>query len=100
MSYFAGSARNGEIVRAEAASLVVVVALDLWLVPRFGATGGAITASIAYAVSSSIMTYRFVTITGSRWADLILVSPEEVSRLANARSAAVARLSRFRLRWT
>jgi O-antigen/teichoic acid export membrane protein len=59
-AYLYGAGRPGRNSWAMAAGLVVTVALDLLLIPRFGAVGAAIASAAAYATVAVALAWMFL----------------------------------------
>jgi O-antigen/teichoic acid export membrane protein len=58
--YFYGIGRPGLNSWSMAIGLIFTVALDVLLIPRMGATGGAIASAISYTASTGALLYFFV----------------------------------------
>ncbi len=63
------------------AGLLLNVALNLIAIPRWGATGAAVTSSVAYAVMFGLVFRRFLVESGLPWRRALLLEPEEVRGL-------------------
>lgn len=63
--YLYGRGRPGLNSVATAVGLVVTVALDLLLIPRFGATGAAVASSAAYLTSDGLLVLLLLRLTAS-----------------------------------
>lgn len=68
--FFSGTARNVHNVIGSGLGLVATVGLGLWLIPAYGLSGAAITATAAYTVNAAYQTVAFMRITGARFRDL------------------------------
>ncbi|HMN06500.1 MAG TPA: polysaccharide biosynthesis C-terminal domain-containing protein [Flavobacteriales bacterium] len=68
--FFSGTARNVHNVIGSGLGLVATVGLGLWLIPVYGLSGAAITATCAYGLNAIYQTVAFMRITGARFRDL------------------------------
>lgn len=82
-SYLAGSARPGEPLRAESVGLCATIVLDLLLIPRLGGRGAAGASSVAYALYTVVLCWRFVKLSGSTWAGLLVWRRADTDRLGS-----------------
>ena len=60
-----------------AVSLVIGVALDIVLIPRFGINGAAVASSIAYIVSMSVAFFVFARVSGRSFLPLLAVGKQD-----------------------
>jgi O-antigen/teichoic acid export membrane protein len=81
MAYLYGIGRPGVASIGQSAGLVVTLALDLLLIPRFGAIGAAIASTVAYVTTTTLLLVWFARLR-SRPADRPEPSPEPVDRSA------------------
>jgi O-antigen/teichoic acid export membrane protein len=65
-AYLYGSGRPGLNSLAMGVGVAVTVALDLLLIPRFGATGAAIASTAAYLTTTVVLTVCYVLVTRSQ----------------------------------
>lgn len=86
ISYFSGRGRPIESLRAEVFGLIVTVVLNALLIPRLGAVGAACASCAAYLLYSMYICKRFVNLSESRWLDVLIPRPSDVSRLWGALS--------------
>ena len=70
-NYFAGLGMNKVNLYGSLWGLLVTVGVGLVLIPAWGMTGAAITASLSYLVTSLFLWYAFITHTGIMWKDLL-----------------------------
>jgi O-antigen/teichoic acid export membrane protein len=84
-SYFAGKGRPVINLYGSVIALVVVLALDLLLIPVWGAKGAAIASSIAYAAGCLYTYSRYVAAERYSWRDLFMNKSdrEEVLTIIN-----------------
>ena len=68
--FFSGTARNIHNVICSGLGLAVTIAAGLTLIPAYGLEGAAITATLAYGITTVYQTIAFMRITGSRFIDL------------------------------
>lgn len=66
-----GRGRAGLVSIAMGLAVVVTVALDIVLIPRFGIEGAAVASVVAYASTALALVIAFVRLTGARAADLV-----------------------------
>lgn len=69
--YFSGIGRHGINAITSGIGLVVTLVLGFWLVPDLGVLGGAITASVAYSVSTLHQVLEYRRSTGCAWRDFL-----------------------------
>ncbi|WP_026415819.1 polysaccharide biosynthesis C-terminal domain-containing protein [Actinomadura oligospora] len=63
-AYLYGVGRPGLTSVAQAAGLAVTVALDLLLIPRFGATGAAVASALSYTTTTLVLLFWFARLRG------------------------------------
>lgn len=81
-SYFAGKGRPVVNLYSTMAALVIVLALDLWMIPVWGASGAAIASSIAYAVGCLYTYYRYVKEAHYPWNAVLVNQGDRVEMAA------------------
>lgn len=69
--YFSGIGRHGLNAITSGIGLLVTLGLGFWLVPKLGMIGGAITASVAYSISTLHQLIVYRKLTGTAWRDLL-----------------------------
>ena len=80
-SYFSGRGRPTESLIAECVGLAATVALDILLIPRYGALGAAAASCAAYALYSLYVYHRFVVISESHWQDILVPRLSDVTKI-------------------
>lgn len=95
-SYLTSVRRPARALTAEGTSLVVAVACNLLLIPRFGAAGAALSSTISYLVLFGTMTLLFRRLTGPSWSDLFLWRASDVRLIL---LVSVRLLDRLRTSW-
>lgn len=70
--YFSGSGKPLAGFVASATGFVVTVLCGFWLVPRYGISGAAWTASASYLFTACISLYLFYARTPFRWSDFVV----------------------------
>lgn len=74
--YFSGTAQNKHNVIGSGLGLVATVAAGLSLIPAYGLTGAAISASLAYGINAIYQAIAFMRLTRSTFKDLWPNSPD------------------------
>jgi O-antigen/teichoic acid export membrane protein len=74
--YFSGTAQNKHNVIGSGLGLVATVAAGLSLIPAYGLTGAAISASLAYCINAVYQAIAFMRLTRSTFKDLWPNSPD------------------------
>jgi O-antigen/teichoic acid export membrane protein len=69
----------GRTTVAVLAGLTVNLLLDLVAIPRFGIAGAAVAASVGYGVTALLLLRWYVTLTGQRWTDALLLRRSDLS---------------------
>ncbi len=59
-------------------SLVITVALDIWLIPRWGIVGAAVASSTSYALSTLVILAAFLRDTTLRLGDVTAINREDI----------------------
>jgi O-antigen/teichoic acid export membrane protein len=69
----AGRGRPGFALIAAAVSLVIGLPLNLWLIPRWGISGAALSSTVAYTCTALVMLRAFSQCTGVFWRDTLFI---------------------------
>lgn len=77
-----GRGRPGVVARANGALAAVNVALNLWWIPLWGATGAALATSCSYTAAAFVLARRYRRLAGVGWRDLLLLRRSDRSALA------------------
>lgn len=81
-------------------SLFVTVGLDLWLIPRWDIIGAALASSAAYITNAAIAVCFYLSETGTKPADLLLIRKSDIRTGLNAgREIAPSLNQAFRAWW-
>ena len=56
-----------------AISLVLTIIFDIWLIPKFGATGAALASTISYGINTLILVLLYIRHSGNQLSSLILI---------------------------
>jgi O-antigen/teichoic acid export membrane protein len=78
-AYLYGTGRPGLNSLAMGAGLVMTVALDLLLIPKFGVMGAAVASCVSYLTTAGVLTIAFAALTRGRRAPAVQVELESVS---------------------
>ena len=78
--YFSGTGRNIHNVIGSGLGVIVTLILGPWLVPEFGASGAAITASLAYSANVIYQAFYFLITTRTPWS-FFLPNAEDIGRI-------------------
>ncbi|MDA8243775.1 MAG: oligosaccharide flippase family protein [Elusimicrobia bacterium] len=74
---FTGYARPRELMRSAAVSCALTVALDLLLIPRYGAVGAAAASAAAYAAGALWILAAYLKFSRARASEVLLVGTED-----------------------
>ena len=74
---FTGYARPQEITKSAAISCAVTIALDLFLIPRYGAIGAAAASTAAYAAGALWMLFSYLGFSKTPAAEMLVVRRED-----------------------
>jgi O-antigen/teichoic acid export membrane protein len=83
-SYLSGIERLAPVTAAAVASLVLNVAANLMLIPRFGIVGAAAASLVSYTAYAVLMVGFATRASGAPWWLFVIPRPEDVRRLASA----------------
>lgn len=83
VQYFIGQGHTAWFQRATIISVVVNIALNLWLLPKpeWGITGAAVASAVSYTVSAGILAFLFLRWSGLGVRDLLVPNREDVNYL-------------------
>jgi len=87
MNFLAGEGSPPIIYLAPLAGLVLNVAANLYVIPRWGINGAAVTSSVAYTVVLVLVLRYYVGSTGSSLRALLVVRRDDVAALAGSTKA-------------
>ena len=91
-SYLSGIGRPIYATWISAGSLVMTVALDLTLIPRFGISGAAAASSIVYTLTAAATLYVFRRESGVGIVQTVIIQPSDFTYYARAVKAAAGLL--------
>ena len=74
------------------AGLVVNVAINLWLIPRYGIDGAAVASSVSYLLTALLTLIVFHRLSGRGWIETLVIRRSDLVALLGALRAGVARL--------
>jgi len=74
--YFSGTAQNKHNVIGSGLGLIATVTAGLLLIPTYGLTGAAISASLAYCINAVYQAFTFMRLTSSTFKDLWPKTPD------------------------
>ncbi len=80
--------RSDITLTAFLAALILNIGLNLYLIPRWGIEGAALSSSVAYAAGTGIQALRWSRLTGTSLATLLIVRREDFQAIARAFSGA------------
>jgi O-antigen/teichoic acid export membrane protein len=83
-SGLAAAGRQGDNTLASLLGFVVTVALDLFLIPRYGIAGAAVASALSYLVTTAYVLYRYGLAFGIAWPRLFLIQPGDVGAIGRA----------------
>lgn len=69
----AGRGRPEFALFAAAVSLVIGLPLNLWLIPRWGISGAALSSTVAYTCTTLVILCAFSQCSGNSWRDVLLI---------------------------
>jgi len=90
--YITGRGRPGTGTLILLSGLVVNVALNLALIPRYGIDGAAAASSISYLVTAVLTLVVFHRLSGRGWAETLVIRRSDLIALMGAMRAGVARI--------
>jgi len=62
-----------------AATLILTILFDIWLIPIMGATGAALASTIAYGVHTIILVAFYIYLSGNHWASLFFIQKADIA---------------------
>lgn len=83
-AYFSGVGLPHKWTIASASNLAVNVLANLLLIPRFGASGAAVSSAISYGVAAALMVSGMARHTGVRYRDVLAPTRADVQELLRA----------------
>ena len=83
-------------INAQVAVLVVMLGLDIWLVPEYGAAGAAAASTVAYAVGTIWTLWAYAAQTGVRIWECLFVQRSDFGYIRDILSAVINKLRRKR----
>ena len=90
--YITGRGRPGTGTLILIGGLVVNVAINLYLIPRYGIDGAAAASSISYLVTAVLTVIVFHQLSGRGWIETLVIRRSDMVALLGALRAGVARL--------
>jgi len=78
-SYLAGIGKPHLNFYVSLAGLVVTIALDLLLIPRFSIAGAAIASTLSYATSTAVIIWFFLRVSNLKLRQILLLTHEDVA---------------------
>jgi len=90
--YITGRGRPGMATLIMVAGLTANIASNLFLIPRYGINGAAVSSSISYGLTAVITLAVFHRLSGRGWLETIVARPSDVRALRRALTAAADRL--------
>jgi O-antigen/teichoic acid export membrane protein len=86
-SYLSGIGRPEYATGIAAGTVVLTIALDFILIPRFGIAGAAAASSFVYTVAAAVSVYALVRESHARVLDIILIQPQDIAYYRRAARA-------------
>ena len=90
--YITGRGKPGTGTLILIAGLVVNVAINLWLIPRYGIDGAAVASSVSYLLTALLTLIVFHRLSGRGWIETLVIRRSDLVALLGALRAGVARL--------
>lgn len=90
--YITGRGRPGTGTLILVAGLVVNVAINLFLIPRYGIDGAAAASSVSYFVTAALTLVVFHRMSGRGWVETLVIRRSDMVALVGTLRAIVARL--------
>jgi O-antigen/teichoic acid export membrane protein len=90
--YITGRGKPGTGTLILIIGLVVNVAINLWLIPRYGIDGAAAASSVSYLLTALMTLIVFHRLSGRGWIETLVIRRSDMVALLGALRAGVARL--------
>jgi O-antigen/teichoic acid export membrane protein len=90
--YVTGGGRPGTATLIMALGLATNIAANLYLVPRMGINGAALSSSISYGLTSILTLVIFIRLSGRGWIETLVLSPADARMLVRRARLTIQRL--------
>jgi O-antigen/teichoic acid export membrane protein len=90
--YVTGQGRPGTATLIMATGLAANIVANLYLVPRMGINGAALSSSISYGLTSILTLVIFIRLSGRGWVETLVLSPADARMLVRRARLTLGRL--------